>query len=142
MKAQIRQMYQRDGLSVNDIAQVLGVDESLVAFELEQLGSTADVSQEKETAEASPTEKLALRRIARADEVMGELLEVVDSDILRFKAAAYILDAGAGLKRPPRRDKEAGVPMQQINILIQQAAAAYDEQKRIAASTIVLPLNP
>lgn len=134
LRRQIVQMHKVDGLGSAEIHELLGVSEDVVAGELARAaaGEQGDRSME----ERGATEELLDRYKERAAEVMGELVEYSDNEVVKLRAAEYILDTAAGLKRPKRdNSNDAAANLTQINIYLEQAATAY--RKQVEAATAI-----
>jgi len=128
LRKQIGLMFQRDALSVEQISQALSLPLALVEKNLPSQVMSTGISSglQKATNTVQPTNPLRSllhEYTDRAAEVMGELLDHPDNDVLRFKAAEFVLETAAGLK--DAKSTESTFQVDEMNIIIQQATEAY-----------------
>jgi hypothetical protein len=122
-------MAREDGLSVEQIAESLGLDVGLVAVALEQ----GAVGKE----EKSEGQRALEAHFDSAVEALAELAIGAENEGVRAKAAMYLADVKLGLKKPREEVKSQGVV--DINGLIKLAQSAYELQLRRAQSAGALP---
>lgn len=134
IRQQIAKML-KEGLSVEQISDSLGISVEVVAIEAER--STKRGSAENNEARAAlETHKDS------AIATLGQLAESAENEGVRAKAAMYIADVALGLKEPKK--VEVSNNLLQINVLIQQAQMAYMNQlKKVTAENQaeILKLN-
>lgn len=114
--AQIVKM-RREGLSIEQIGESLGIDVAVVAMALEERGAKEEKNEARSAIEEHKEAAIA---------ALGELVQMAENEGVRAKAAMYIADVALGLKEPRKDERRTNTI--QINVLIQQARSAYEAQ--------------
>ena len=121
---QVRVMHFEKQLTVEQIAESLGLDVGEVSHTLITAPESAHVPQVKGLLQA---------HVVRAAEVLGELLEDYQNPHLQLHAAKFISEVDLGKHDPPKKvDTGGGITMNQFNVIIQESDKAYENALRAA----------
>jgi len=130
LRAQIKALRERDGVSSEDISQMLGIPVLVVEHVLGGVGSSSAPADS-----TNPSDVLDARAakiedtLADAEEIAAQTLAAACTDAdnwgVRVGAAKTILEIRAGGLRPKKTESGGGIAVEQLNIIIQQAVEAH-----------------
>lgn len=144
LRRQIKLAYERDGLSVEDIAAMLGIDVGLVAIAIEATGASK-VARNTTNSEDSPHIAIEQKLEGYEDAAVAALGRLVDSDneAIALTAAREVLNIRGGKLRPAKQTS-TGPSFTQEDMAKVFAAAmeAYAETLKIQAPTVPTISHP